>query len=141
MSKKPWWQEQPLLISAVQYNMGDSNFIIEDYVPEYGFNTEQTLHVLDKDGTGFIVTYNDDRDRENLKEHLKKSRKKGIREIIYTNSHVMPVKDSNEHPEWVQLYKDGNQKCAYGFYRVVCTNHNGSFHKYYLEQIKKLFWT
>jgi len=135
MNKKNWWKEQPLLISAVQTTKGDSNWTLEDYVVKNGFNTEQLLHLF---GDGYITTFFPERDEQNLTEYLKKSRKHGIREIIYVNTHVLDLETSKNHPSWCQITKDGTPKVMYQIYSGVCVNPKGDFHKDFLKKLESL---
>ena len=39
-NKKHWWQEQPLVISAVQCSMGDDDeWVLDEYVAKNHFST------------------------------------------------------------------------------------------------------
>ena len=70
-NKKYWWQEQPLTISAVQCGLGDPDeWVLDEYVSKYGFNTEQLLHPLAKGHMGY---YNETEHGEKLDPYLKKS--------------------------------------------------------------------
>ncbi len=135
MNKKHWWQDQPLIISAVQTTSGDSDWTLDNYVSKWGFNTEQMLHLF---GKGYITSYYDQRDKKPLIKYLEKSREYGIREIIYTNTHVLDKEKFQEHPEWVQITKDGTPKVMYQIYTGVCVNPEGAFHKQYLENLQSL---
>ena len=136
-NKRHWWQNQPLIISAVQYCEDDSNWILDSYVSEYGFNTEQLFHIYGSHDSS-IVNYDEERDEENLKSYLKKARERGLREIVYYNTHVLEKQISAKHPEWVQKTKDGSDVIFYDLYRAICPNPNGSFHKDMLKRIEDL---
>lgn len=137
MAKKHWWQQgEPLLIGGVQVALGDRDWIIDNYISKYGFNVEFGVHALS--GGGFIVNYDDDRDREGIIKHAKKAHEYGIREVIYTNTHVLSLENSRQHPEWCQINKEGKPKIYYGIYSATCVNPDGAFHKNYLEELKKL---
>ncbi|MBE6552580.1 MAG: hypothetical protein E7665_10705 [Ruminococcaceae bacterium] len=134
--KKRWWQEQPLTISAVQCNLGDDDeWVLDEYVSKYGFSTEQNLHLVAKGHMGY---YNEAEHGKKLDSYLKKSRKHGIREIIYNNTHCVGEALSKEHPDWLQLTKEGKTMPAYGIYNIVCANVNGAFHKNFIKELEML---
>ena len=135
MCKNNWWKEQPLIISAVQTTQGDSNWTLDEFVAKNGFNTEQLLHLY---GGGYITTFFPERDGENLTQYLKKSRKHGIREIMYVNTHVLGKEVSAKNPTWQQITKDGTPKVMYQIYSGVCVNPAGDFHKDFLKKLEVL---
>lgn len=133
LTKKHWWQELPLTISAVQVKMTDSDeYTLDEYVSKSGFNVEQNMHLVAKStGTGYsdMGYYYEDEDGEALDRYLAKSRKYGIREIIYTNTHCIPASFGDEHPEWLQLDANGSRIMAYSVYNLVCINPKNAYHK------------
>lgn len=141
-SEKHWWQELPLIISAVQVKMtDDDDWTLDEYVSKSGFTVEQNLHLVAKDtGTGYsdMGYYYEDEDGENLDRYLKKSRRYGIREIIYTNTHCVPVSFGEAHPEWLQLDDNGNKIMAYNVYNMVCVNPKNAYHKHLLKEFEGL---
>ena len=137
-NKKHWWQEQPLVISAVQCKFDDDDmWVLDEYVAKHGFNVEQNLHLGALPNSQFSY-YSEEKHGKKLDEYLKKSRKHGIREIIYYNVHSINQKTSDEHPDWLQLEKDGSPMKAYDIYNLVCVNTKGNWHKNFLKQIVKL---
>jgi len=81
-NKKHWWQEQPLTISAVQCNLGDDdNWVLDEYVAKYGFNTEQNLHLVANENSHFGY-YSEEKHGKKLDAYLKKAHAHGIREIV-----------------------------------------------------------
>jgi hypothetical protein len=134
--KKHWWQEQPLTISAVQCSMGDPDeWVLDEYVSKYGFNTEQLLHLVAKGHMGY---YNEKEHGEKLDRYLKKSRAHGLREIVYHNTHCISDSIASEHPDWLQLTKDGEKMPAYSVYNLVCVNPHGAWHKNFLKELEAL---
>lgn len=137
-SKKHWWQDQPLTISAVQCNLGDDdNWVLDEYVAKYGFNTEQNLHLGAIPNSHFGY-YNEQKHGKKLDEYLKKSRAHGIREIIYYNTHCINATTSAEHPDWLQRTRDGGLMKGYDIYNLVCVNPNGQWHKNFLKDLEAL---
>lgn len=134
--KKHWWLNQPLTISAVQCNDGDPDeYVMDEYVSKSYFNTEQNLHLVAKGHMGY---YSEAEHGAKLDEYLKKSRKYGIREIIYNNTHCIGDAIAAEHPDWLQLTKDGGRMPAYSIYNLNCVNPKGPWHKHFLEEIAAL---
>ncbi|MBE5781726.1 MAG: hypothetical protein E7329_00255 [Clostridiales bacterium] len=137
-NKKHWWQEQPLTISAVQCNLGDDdNWVLDEYVAKYGFNTEQNLHLVANENSHFGY-YSEEKHGKKLDAYLKKAHAHGIREIVYYNTHSISEQTSSEHPDWLQLTKDGQPMKAYSIYNLVCVNPNGPWHKNFLKEIEHL---
>ncbi len=135
-NKKHWWQNQPLTISAVQCNLGDDDeWVLDEYVSKSGFNTEQLLHLVAKGHMGY---YNEAEHGKKLDSYLKKSRKYGIREIVYNNTHCVGEALSKEHPDWLELTKEGKPMPAYSIYNIVCANVNGAFHKNFIKELEML---
>lgn len=156
--KKHWWQNQPLTISAAQVHISDTDdFVLEEYVAKSGFNVEQNLHLFAKDnmpteedlaelragGKPKIYTtamgyYREAEDGEKLDRYLKKSRKLGIREIIYYNTHCISDAIAQKHPTWVQKTREGKNIKAYTVYNYVCVNPEGDRHADVLREIAAL---
>ena len=136
MDKRHWWQELPLTISAVQCNLGDDDeWVLDEYVSKGGFNTEQLLHLVAKGHMGYFA---EAKDGKNLDAYLKKSRRYGIREIVYHNVHCINAQVAAAHPDWLQLEKDGSPMPAYGVYYLNCVNPSGSWHKNFRKELEAL---
>ena len=134
--KKHWWQELPLTISAVQCNLGDPDeWVLDEYVSKGGFNTEQLLHLVAKGHMGY---FSEAKDGENLDAYLKKSRRYGIREIVYHNVHCINAQVAAEHPDWLQLEKDGSPMPAYSVYYLNCVNPSGPWHQNFRKELEAL---
>ena len=133
---KHWWQELPLTISAVQCNLGDPDeWVLDEYVSKGGFNTEQLLHLVAKGHMGY---FSEAKDGKNLDAYLKKSRRYGIREIVYHNVHCINSQVAAQHPDWLQLEKDGSPMPAYGVYYLNCVNPSGSWHQNFRKELEAL---
>ena len=116
--------------------MGDSDeWVLDEYVSKYGFNTEQLLHLVAKGHMGY---YNEKEHGEKLDRYLKKSRAHGLREIVYHNTHCISDSIASEHPDWLQLTKDGEKMPAYSVYNLVCVNPHGVWHKNFLKELEAL---
>ena len=70
-----------------------------------------------------------------LDEYLKKTKKGGTREILYTNTHCMSHEMSAEHPEYSQQDKNGNIMHGYNVFNFICVNPEGPFHKQFLKDV------
>lgn len=131
-----WWQELPLTISAVQCNLGDSDeWVLDEYVSKSGFNTEQLLHLV---ADGHMGYFSEAKDGKNLDSYLKKSRRYGIREIVYHNVHCINSKVAAQHPDWLQLEKDGSPMPAYSVYFLNCVNPSGPWHQHFRKELEAL---
>ncbi len=133
--KKHWWEEQPIIISAVQFGEDDDDMLIDEYISKCGFNTEQNFHLH---AEGRMSYYVEEKHGELLDRYLKKSRKYGIREIIYHNIHCVNERLTKEHPDWLQLDINGNTMPAYNIYNITCVNPDGPFHKSLLKLMAQL---
>lgn len=115
-----WWNDEPHIISAVQCKFEDEDsWTLNEYVAKSGFNTEQLLHLT---GKGHMAYYDEETHGAKLDEYLKQSRKLGIREIVYYNTHCLTPEIIKQHPDWQQLKKDGNPIPAYTIYTLCCVN-------------------
>ena len=115
--KDATWFEEPFTLLAVQCNYGWDSLENLRYAQANGFDGEQLLHVFTE---GHMAYYDDARDSEKLRGYLAHSRKAGMRQIVYFNTHCItrPMRDA--HPDWVQLDKDGNDIAAYGTFYLNC---------------------
>ena len=131
-----WWEKEQLRISAVQYK-GEgvtSDTVFDEYVSKADFNVEQNLHISTD---GFIGSYEEEAHGKKLDEYLKKSKKAGIREIIYTNIHCVKKEVCEKHPEYKLLDKDKNPIMAYnGTYNFICLN--GPYFQEHIKNIRGL---
>ena len=115
-----WWENEPLMISAVQCNYGaDDDWVFDEYVSKFGFNTEQLLHLF---AEGSMSYYDEQKHGKKLDEYLAKAHAKGVREIIYYNTHCLTPQMMAERPDWMQLQKDGKPILAYTIYSLCCVN-------------------
>ncbi len=129
-----WWNKESLTISAVQCKYHEtSEEIFDHYVAKSNFNTEQLLHLT---ASGHMAFYNEERDGKKLDEYLKRTRKAGVREIIYDNIHGVTAEDHEKHPEYSLLDKDGNAITVYGTHYYICFN--GPYFDEHIKNIKAL---
>ncbi|MBQ8173952.1 MAG: beta-galactosidase trimerization domain-containing protein [Clostridia bacterium] len=140
--KEKWWvREQPLLINAIQIRVkkGDEA-AVREYVAPWGFDTEQLYYALEvgDEKNGKMVYYDEKKHGTVLEEHLRVSKQFGLREIVYTNNHVINYDIAQEHPEYSQIKKDGTPMMAYGDYNLVCVRPGGAFHRAMIEDIRGL---
>lgn len=128
-----WW-ERPLRISAVQCNYGEDSFeILKNTVVKGAFNTEQLLHLT---AEGHMSFYEEQLHGEKLDRYLAEAHKYNIKEIIYINVHCLLKKYRDEHPDWIQLDREGNEIKAYDVHYFNCINSN--WFDYFLNNLKKL---
>lgn len=114
------WTKSPLRISAVQCNLGeDSDEIFRDFTLDFGFNTEQLNHLFK---VNFQGEFYEDKHGALLDRYLEQAHAAGIREIIYYCIHGLYQSDKEEHPEWLQRYRDGKEIPIYGSQFVGCPN-------------------
>lgn len=115
-----WWENEPLTIAAVQCKFDDDDFwTLNEYVAKSSYNVEQMLHLI---SNGQMAYYSEAAHGKKLDEYLLQSRKHGIREIIYYNTHCITADMLREHPDWAQLRKDGSIMPAYNIYMMNCVN-------------------
>jgi len=135
--KKQWWLDQPFTISAVQCSIGDTDaYVLDEYVSKSNFTTEQLLHLVANNG--HMGYYSEAEHGAKLDEYIKKSRQYGIREIVYNNTHCISDAIAADHPDWLQLTKDGGRMPAYSIYNLICVNAKGAWHKHFLEETAAL---
>lgn len=139
---KKWWiEEQPLLINAIQVRVKKgSDTAVEEYVAPWGFDSEQLYYALEigDEKNGKMLYYDEEKCGEVLEHHLQTAKKHGLREIVYTNNHVINYDIAREHPEFFQIKKDGTPMMAYGDYNLVCVNPEGPFTANMLKDIRGL---
>ncbi|MBE7043573.1 MAG: hypothetical protein E7399_08840 [Ruminococcaceae bacterium] len=129
-----WWNKDILTISAVQCKYHEtSEDIFDHYVKESGFNTEQLLHLT---ANGHVAFYNEERDGKKLDEYLKRTKKAGVKEIVYVNIHGVNAEDHEKHPEYSLLDKDGNALTVYGAQYYICLN--GPYFEEHIKNMKEL---
>lgn len=135
--KKSWWVEElPLTISAIQCSIEENKeSVFDEYVSKYGFNTEQLYYLL---ADGYINYFNDDIQGERLDKYLSKVKKKGMREILYTNVHCMSHEMSAKHPQFSQRNRNGEVIYAYNVFNFICVNPDGPFHKHFINEVRKI---
>lgn len=129
-----WWEEGPLLISAVQCKFEDDDlWTLEEYVAKSGFNTEQLFHLA---GQGHMAYYDEAAHGAKLDEYLAHSRALGIREIAYYNTHCLTPELAALHPDWLLRQRDGSALSAYSIYSVCCVN--SPWVEHFLDSIGEL---
>lgn len=129
-----WWNKDILTISAVQCKYHEkSEDIFDHYVKKSDFNTEQLLHLT---AEGHVAFYNEERDGKKLDEYLKRTKKTGIKEIVYVNIHGVNAEDHEKHPEYSLLDKDGNALTVYGAQYYICLN--GPYFEEHIKNMKAL---
>lgn len=130
-----WWKDESLIISAVQCKYHEtSEDIFDNYVKQSHFNTEQLLHLT---ADGHMAYYNEERDGKKLDEYIKKSRKEGIREIVYINVHGVTPEDHAKHPEYSLIGEDGQPLMMYNnTHYYIC--YSGPWFEEHIRNIKAL---
>jgi hypothetical protein len=115
------WHEEPFVLLAVQYNSGGDNLDNLRFAEGNGFDGEQLLHVL-ADPKSHIGCYNGKADRAKLDAYLAHSKRAGMKQIVYFNTHCITQEVRDSHPDWVQIDRDKNEIMAYGTYYLNCIN-------------------
>lgn len=122
------WIDEPMRISAVQCNYGEDSYdILERHVVGGGFNVEQLLHL---NADGHTAFYDHQRDAVKLREYVRRAHDRGIRVILYWNTHCIELRDRDLHPDWVQIDDVGEEVKAYGNKYLICINGGWSEHFY-----------
>ena len=92
MDKKHWWQDQPLVISAIQvFVEKGSKEAFDEYVSKAGYNVEQLLHLFAAKNVT-MTYYEEDEHGKKLDDYLAYTKKAGIKKICYTNTHDLSLK-------------------------------------------------
>ncbi len=117
-----WRRNHLLVISAVQCNYGEDRLeILRKHMVGRHFNTEQLFHLTSRKTCSWAY-FNEREYGEALDNYIRESRKLGIREIFYLNTHSILPGTREEHPNWVQLDRNGNEIRAYSVDYLVCVN-------------------
>ena len=134
---KKWWQEQPLVISALQAppsKIGVPAF--NDYIAVSSYNVEQSQHpFFEKMDMTF---YDEKKHGKILDDYLENAKKADIKLIVYTNTHCLSLKKAAENSAYCQLGENGDPLYGYNIFPIACVNPNGAFHKNLMENLKGL---
>ncbi len=130
-----WWNDNYMTISAVQCKYHEtSEDIFDNYVSKSNFNTEQLLHLT---ASGHMAYYNEERDGKKLDEYLKRTKKAGMKVIVYVNIHAVTPDDHNKHPEYSLLDKEKNPLMMYNnTHYYICFN--GPYFNEHIKNIREL---
>ena len=110
MCKNHWWQEQPLVISAIQHRETEgSKKAFDEYVSKSGYNVEQLFHLFAPE-KGTMTYYEEEKHGKILDDYIAYTKKAGIKKIVYTNTHCLTPDKAAEHENFWQLKKNGVQK-------------------------------
>lgn len=128
-----WWEEGPLIISALQYQWGEDPYEnLKKHVAVNDYNVEQLFHLF---GEGSWAYYNEEKHGEKLERYLKEAHACGLRVIVYDNIHSMPMTMEQEHPDWPCVDRKGKHILTYdGVQYVFCLN--SSYADYLMEQLE-----
>jgi hypothetical protein len=97
------WHEKPLRIAALQCESeGDPGRVL-DVWEDWGFNTEQLLHVS---AEGYAGYYRPDR-AQSIRRYIARAHEKGIRIIFYLAPGAGSAELVGAHPEYLQCRTDG----------------------------------
>jgi hypothetical protein len=112
--------KKPMRIAAIQYGQDPADTMkIPALLEQGGFNVEQLLHAVGKEGYGL---YNKEKHEDILKAYCDDCAQRGIQIILYANAHMMNKNTFEENPTWAQRQKDGLPAMAYGNYVLACMN-------------------
>ena len=110
----------PLRIAAVQFAQNPEDTLkVPELLGRGGFNTEQLLHAVGKEGYGF---YRKEEHEALIRSYARESARNGIGIILYENAHMIPKDVFDRHPDWAQIGADGKPAGAYGTYVLACMN-------------------
>jgi len=82
----------------------------------YGFNVEQLLHAI---GEGYYAAFTPRREGA-LRDYVKAAHRRGIRIILYHNTHLLPPDMPERHDEWCMRDANGEPVCGYGTFTMGC---------------------
>lgn len=134
---KKWWQEQPLVISALQEppsKIGIPAF--DDYIAVSSYNVEQSQHPFFEEMD--MTFYDEKKHGKILDDYLENMKKTDVKLIVYTNTHCLSLKKAAENSAYCQLGEDGKPLYGYNIFPVACVNPNSAFHKNLMENLKGL---
>jgi len=136
------WIQKPMRISAKQskFSNEDDYEIFNRFTKEFHCNVEQVNHIFKAtdpaDLDAFTGEFKEELHGEKIDKYLDNAHKNGIKVICYICAHQLFVKDKNEHPEWLQVDKEGNYAIAYGTDYLGCLN--TSWAQYTIDRIAAL---
>jgi hypothetical protein len=107
--------------------------MLTQHIIPRNFNTDQHLHTM---GEGHMAFYEEEKHGAKIDKVLEVAHKNNIREIIYMNVHCFVKRFYDQHPEWVQLDREGKPVMAYDLYYFNCIN--SSWFEFFEQNIKKL---
>lgn len=111
---------KPLRIAAVQYGQRPEDTMkVPALLAEGGFNVEQLLHVVGREGYGL---YNKKLHSGILRRYTEESTKRGVDIILYANAHMVEPEKAPEHPDWAQIDMEGKPAVADGINVLACVN-------------------
>ena len=116
--ERPWWQK-PMRIAALQVGSSSDPFKVLDTWAEAGFNVEQLLHPM---GRGYHAVFDPERHAALLTRYSNRAHAKGLRVILYLNTHILSPEEAHAHPEWVAREAAGSTRISYGTFPAVCIN-------------------
>lgn len=97
------WHEKPLRIAALQCESEGDPLRVIDVWEDWGFNTEQLLHVSAEGYSGY---YRPDR-ADDIRRYIERAHRKGIRIIFYLAPGAGAADLVTAHPEYLQCRADG----------------------------------
>ncbi|MEA4824191.1 MAG: beta-galactosidase trimerization domain-containing protein [Clostridiaceae bacterium] len=114
----PWWDNTPLLISAIGSDTTDETIrILHEHTVPRAFDAEQRGDALS------IVEFDQNLGGdEDFRRCLSESRRAGIREIIYINTHCFGYRSYETHSDWAEVGRDGKAFHAYDVNYYTCLN-------------------
>ncbi|NQU11474.1 beta-galactosidase trimerization domain-containing protein [bacterium] len=116
------WYERPLRIAALQCNFEGGTrqtLAVSDKWKTMGFNTEQLFHPM---ADSYSALFDVRRDGPLLKKYLARSRRNGIRIILYLNVHIIGPAHAKHAAQWAQRDRQGNAYKLYDTYDATCYN-------------------
>ncbi|MGN1075000.1 MAG: beta-galactosidase trimerization domain-containing protein [Eubacteriales bacterium] len=113
-----WWDNSPLLISAIGSETADETIrVLHEHTVPRAFDAEQRSDPyanVEYDGSAG--------GEDDFRRCLEESRRAGIREILYINTHCFGGRGYDEHPDWAELDRDGKPFHAYDVNYYTCLN-------------------
>lgn len=110
----------PLRIAAIQFAQSpEDTGRVPELLRSGGFNVEQLLHAVGKEGYGF---YRKEEHEELIRGYARECARRGISIILYENAHMIRRETFSQHPGWAQIGADGKPAPAYGTYMLACMN-------------------
>lgn len=114
----PAWGRRPLRIAALQTAFDSPGINALDVWQRLGFNAEQLLHAI---GEGYFAIFRPAHEIR-VRAYVTEAHRRGLRVILYLNTHLLDPADSAHHETWAARDIEGRPRILYGTFRGGCVH-------------------